>query len=137
MAKTKTASSVQSKTKKEPGVSPSGLPLKTHNYIMSKLRQVFTWYPPRAEARKLARHSSGLYKCAKCADLFDRVETDVEHTEPVVPLSGFDNWTNVINRLFCTIEGLKIFCKPCHKEKTKWEAGERARLRKEKSKENS
>lgn len=143
MAKTKATCSEPSKIKKpskkqDPNtVSPSGLPIRTHNYIIGKLRQVFGWHAPRAESRKRALHSSGLYKCAKCLQLFDRAETDVEHTDPVIPLSGFDSWSGYIARLFCGVEGLQIFCKPCHKVKTKFEVGERARLRKEKANENS
>ncbi|AXH72002.1 MAG: HNHc protein [Podoviridae sp. ctbj_2] len=70
---------------------------------------------------RLAKH----YKCAKCEKLFPAKSVEVNHKIPVIPLTGFDSWTNVIERMFCEKEHLELLCKPCHKTITKAESEQR------------
>lgn len=55
------------------------------------------------------------YECAHCKQLFPQKEIEINHIVPVVPVTGFDSWDKVIERMFCEIEGLEALCKPCHK----------------------
>jgi hypothetical protein len=54
-----------------------------------------------------------------------------DHIDPVIPLTGFDSWDGVIKRLYCEADGFQALCKACHKVKTKEEADERRRIKKE------
>ena len=74
---------------------------------------------------KMANH----YKCAKCKQLFPLTKVEVDHKKPVVSDSGFTNYEDYIDRLFCEADNLQVLCKPCHKAKSKVEAGKRASKR--------
>jgi hypothetical protein len=65
------------------------------------------------------------YKCNAC--LYDFVGKDVQvnHKIPVIPLSGFDSWDGVVQRMFCEKQHLEVLCIPCHKSLTQQENQER------------
>ena len=67
-----------------------------------------------------------LHKCEDCGELFPAKDVQADHVDPVVPLTGFDSWDNVIARMYCEIDGYQIFCKPCHQKVT----AEERRIRK-------
>lgn len=101
-------------------------------FIMSTLRAGSKRWPPKWEVLneaktekktnvktgKLAQH----YRCASCEQEFTSKDIEVDHIEPVVPLSGFVSWDDVITRLFCPKENLQVLCVGCHKKKTKEES---------------
>lgn len=96
-------------------------------------------WPPLNQARAAARIERGLYKCAGCGEVVPtsivttlkngkvkRVKNVlVDHIIPIVPTTGFDSWDNVIDRLFCDVDGFQVLCKACHDAKTLEETGER------------
>jgi hypothetical protein len=43
----------------------------------------------------------------------------IDHTEPAVPLTGWESFDSFIERLFVPVEGLRAICKPHHEEITK------------------
>lgn len=90
--------------------------LKT--WLIPKLRRLSYMWPPRNEAKKLARVSRGLYKCAGCKEIFGPKEVTLDHIYPVVPLTGFENLGNFVESLFCKVEGYQVLCVPCHDKKT-------------------
>jgi len=101
-----------------------------HSFVMSALRKASQRFPAKHESKKAARVKRGVYMCAgyNC----DPHETPAKHThidhiEPVVPLTGFTSWDDIINRLFCNSDGLQVLCSECHTAKTK----EERRIRKE------
>jgi 5-methylcytosine-specific restriction endonuclease McrA len=67
------------------------------------------------------------FLCARCGDEFVAKEVQVDHIEPVVPLTGFISWDDTIARLFCEKEHLQVLCRRCHDDKTR----EERRARKE------
>lgn len=71
------------------------------------------------------------YICNCCKEELPRKEVEVNHISPVIPVTGFDSWDAVIERLFCEKEGLEVLCKPCHKIITKKENDERKNNRKQ------
>lgn len=106
-------------------LSPSGLPPKFHGYIMKGIRRVFTWWP---EKKKAKIRSKGACELCGVKD----VKLECDHKIPVIPLTGFDDWDSVINRMLCDADNLFYICAPCHKEKThKVEAPIRAANRRE------
>lgn len=105
------------------------------SFIKSGLRTASVRWPPRyttlAEAcvgiktnpktGRLAKH----YTCNGCKLEFPAKDVQVNHKEPVIPLTGFVSWDDVIERLFCEKDGLEVLCKPCHKIITKQENDKR------------
>jgi 5-methylcytosine-specific restriction endonuclease McrA len=121
---------------------------KTRNYntfteakywglIRSSLRKAFQFWRPAQEAKKLVRrkllingHVRWMYQCANCEDFFTDKETQVDHVEPLGPLSELRHLPEFVNRL--TPESLGAFqcvCKGCHQLKTNAERRERKRIK--------
>jgi 5-methylcytosine-specific restriction endonuclease McrA len=99
----------------------NGLKKKKYNLnakIRSALRQVWRWSPERAEALRLARVQRGKYLCSCCNKLFGPREIQVDH---IVSAGSLDDLNAYKQRLFCSVEGLNVQCKPCHALKTKLE----------------
>lgn len=63
-----------------------------------------------------------LYRCAGCAESFDRTEIHVDHR---IPIGSFQTWDLYIDRLFCPASNLQCLCQKCHALKTASEAGNR------------
>jgi 5-methylcytosine-specific restriction endonuclease McrA len=86
---------------------------KTKNYIISALRRINRWDKTRALALKRARH------CGICKKLFlKQKDKKADHVLPVRPISGWDSWDGVVERLFCEIDGYQALCEACHRLKT-------------------
>ena len=66
-----------------------------------------------------------MYKCAECGELFPQKEVFADHIKPIVPVTGFDSWDGVIDRLFCELGGYQALCKGCHQIKTNEENKQR------------
>lgn len=54
-----------------------------------------------AATGRIAEH----FLCASCGELFPSKFVVVDHIQPVVPVTGFVNWDDVITRMFCDVEG--------------------------------
>jgi 5-methylcytosine-specific restriction endonuclease McrA len=104
-------------------------------FIMSVLRSGTRRWPPKwnvLEQAKTDKHINPktgrlaqFYRCAECQTEGTSKEVEVDHILPVVPLSGFVSWDNVIENLFCGEENLQVLCTPCHKLKSKEEKQQR------------
>jgi 5-methylcytosine-specific restriction endonuclease McrA len=100
---------------------------------MSILRRASRfWHPSNAciEETKIAR---GVHICPSCKKANPRKDMKKDHIDPVIPVSGFTNWDDVIKRMFIGKSGWQAICVTCHNEKTKKENDERKALRKEKA----
>lgn len=101
------------------------------SFVKGGLRSISQRWPPKytvlneAKTTKKINPKSGRiaqhFRCAKCLDDFPQKEVEVNHIVPVIPLSGFDTWDGVIERMFCEKGLLEVLCKPCHKSITKEE----------------
>jgi 5-methylcytosine-specific restriction endonuclease McrA len=91
---------------------------KTHNYILAALRRIWGWSPQKKSARKRAEIAPGVDKCEGCGLIVGRKGTQVDHINPMIPVTGFDSYQAVIERLWVEPEGLKILCLDCHKLKS-------------------
>lgn len=102
-----------------------------HSFVKGGLRSLSQKWPPKyrilskAHTEQRINPASGrlakFYRCAECKSEFVAKDVEVNHIEPVVPITGFDSWDNTIERLFCEEDGLEVVCKPCHKAITKQE----------------
>lgn len=105
------------------------------SFVKSALRSASVRWPPRYKVLNEAKRGKRInqktgrlaehYECAGCHNLFPSAAIALDHTEPVVPTTGFVSWDDVINRLFCSAENLQVLCKECHKVKSKQENEER------------
>lgn len=109
-------------------------------FIKSALRNASLRWPPRIQAKKNARVERGFYLCAGYKQESHVVPATlpappgrkrridnalVDHILPVVDVSGFTTWDEVITRLFCEEEDLQVLCHECHAHKTRDEKTER------------
>ena len=92
-------------------------------YIMNNVlrRGVYRW-PGRWLAEKRT-HLPELkkYYCELCGTVSRKKDTQMDHIDPVVPVTGWDNWEGILERMYCAQEGWQRLCKPCHQEKTQAE----------------
>ena len=102
-----------------------------HSFVKSALRSASSRWPPKYESLKeafidkrtnkktgrLSKH----YRCASCREIFPTSEVQVDHIDPVIPLTGFSTWDEVVDRIFCEREGFQVLCKACHNIKTQQE----------------
>jgi hypothetical protein len=107
-------------------------------FLVNKLRRMSYSWPPRKEAIKRARVSRGKYKCATCEGQdFGPKDIQVDHIIPVInPHTGFTDWNDFIERLFCGVEGFSVKCKVCHDAKTLTENFIRKEVKKEQEPDN-
>lgn len=105
---------------------------RMRSFVMSALRGA-RW-PLKYEALKKAYVEDGinpvtgkrckLHKCPECQQLFPQKEMRVDHRDPVVPINhdwperphawlGYD-WNELLQRLYCELDGLLAICKGCH-----------------------
>lgn len=95
--------------------------------IMSAARRLWLYSSMRKEAFNKDRTSDGYHRCAKCRGLTEEVAID--HEPSVVPLTGWDSWDNVLERLFCDADKLQKLCHKCHGKKSTFEANQRKKHR--------
>lgn len=122
---------------------PKWTTARAFGFIRSALRGAFNRYPPKYEAIKRAaslhpvldpqgvhvRYKSGpragtrkhvnKYRCASCNELFAQNAVQVDHIIPAGSLKTFSDLPEFARKLFCSVDGLQILCKPCHTIKTK------------------
>lgn len=106
-----------------------------NSFIKSGLRAMSRRWGPKfecladacvgAKTNKATGRMAKHYECAECHNQFPAKEVAVDHIEPVVPVSGFTTWDEVIERMFVEKEGLQVLCKECHRIKCQEEKQQR------------
>lgn len=103
---------------------------KRKKFLLNQLRNVSKKWSCKAEARKRFEVKEGEYyierkgrhrikiKCAHCGNIFRPDEIHMDHIEPVIPVTGWDDWNGYIERLFCDVDGYQALCKQCHVNKS-------------------
>ena len=101
---------------------------KFNAFVKSILRSGSKRWPPKyaclagAYSGQRVNPASGrmakFYECAGCGGSFVAKNVQVDHIEPVVPLTGFTTWDDVIDRMFCESSNFQCLCLSCHKNKT-------------------
>lgn len=114
------------------------------SFVIGKLRNSFKKTPMFSEVRNAAKeeyyveskHGKQMrrvhFKCNSCGEFFKDKEIDVDHMDPVVnPDTGWIDYNDFIERLFCQADRLQVLCKPCHKAKTSKDIKTLAKTRRE------
>lgn len=87
------------------------------------LRRIWFFSPERRDAIKRANGT-----CEKCGSKVDKLHAD--HILPVVnPETGFVDWNQYIDRMFCGATGLQVICEECHAKKSAQESDRRKEVR--------
>ena len=97
-------------------------------FLRSALRQAWSRYPPKKEAREAASvgrmrnkktgRQAEHFECADCHNVFTRKETHVDHIVDAGTLRCYEDIQGFIERLFCSKYDLQVLCHDCHKTKT-------------------
>ena len=87
-------------------------------FVIATLRRASYRWPARNEALARARVSRGLYKCEMCGEIFKKKEIQLDHIEPVVPVTGFTTFDDYVERLLCDASGYQVICEREHAVKT-------------------
>lgn len=103
--------------------------------MRSKLRSAFTRYPPKFDALASARRKyvgknkaqKWEYQCELCTGWFKQTDVNVDHIIPCGPLKSWEDLPGFCERLFCSVDGLRVLCLTCHKRITKEQREETAR----------
>lgn len=98
------------------------------SFIKSALRAASRRWAPIGDVDKKATTKRGFRICAGCGEEVPVTEvrdgkrqknTFVDHIVPIVPPeTGFTNWDDVINRMFCEEDNLQVLCYECHTKKS-------------------
>jgi 5-methylcytosine-specific restriction endonuclease McrA len=104
---------------------------KDFNSIVSALKRAFSRSTVRYEVlmeskcpRKKGPKGGARYRCISCRDDFDLRGVQVDHIEPVIPVTikAKDmTWDEIVARLYCEPANLQVLCKKCHKKKSQSE----------------
>jgi 5-methylcytosine-specific restriction endonuclease McrA len=73
--------------------------------------------------------------CQECGLIEPTYKMDVDHIVPVIPLdSSMKDMSldELVDRIWCSIEGLRVLCKSCHDDKTAIENKVRREFKKQK-----
>lgn len=96
------------------------------SFIRSALRNASNKYPPKYQAKNEAKREykgenkrqKYEYLCALCNQYFPAKDVEVDHIVPAGKLSSYEDLPGFVERLFCSKDGLRVVCKPCHKSVT-------------------
>lgn len=94
-------------------------------WLIPRLRRISRFWPEANEAMRRTRVAPGYNTCEKCLKIFHYKEIQRDHIEPMIKVSGFTDWHDVIVKLLPYSEGYQTLCKPCHAEKTAYENKQR------------
>lgn len=101
------------------------------SFLMSVLRKASRFWKPGDVCIEKTKISRGVHQCPLCKKICKRMDMKKDHIEPVVPVTGFTTWDDIIERMFIDENGWQAICHDCHSVKTKQENDRRAALKKE------
>ena len=95
-------------------------------FIRSALRQAFSRYPVKYQAKDAAKRElkekkgrqKYEYQCARCLRWYPNKEVELDHIVPAGSLKTYDDLPGFVERMFCEADGLQVLCRECHLEKT-------------------
>lgn len=89
--------------------------------MFDALKDAATEKKVNVKTGRVAQH----YKCADCGGSFPAKDVAIDHIEPIVPITGFTSWDDIISRALCEKSGFQVLCKSCHAIKSKKENEQR------------
>lgn len=96
------------------------------SFIRSALRAAWSRYPPKYQVLDLAsrpyvgpdKRQKKEFQCALCSKWHKRTNVEVDHIIPAGKLSCYADLPGFVERLFTSLDKLRVLCKPCHKDIT-------------------
>lgn len=101
-------------------------------WLKKYLRKISKYWPEKTVVYHRVKIDRGIYQCESCKGHFAQKELQIDHIYPVIEVTGFVDWNNFIERLFCSADKLQALCKPCHKAKSLLENQQRYKKKKKK-----
>ena len=106
-----------------------------NSFVKSALRSASQRWPPKYKCLHAAKVGKKInwktsrvaehYKCNSCTKEFVLKDVQVDHIKPLVPVTGFTTWDEVINNMYCEADNLQVLCVDCHKIKSNAEKASR------------
>lgn len=119
------------------------MPKSKRAWLEPRLRRISLYWPGKVIARdqakvrvQIGKYKNGkpefrvFYRCNECKALFLEEETQMDHINPVVKLTGYNTVDEYIERLLANPEGYQCLCISCHAGKTLQENIIRDKLKK-------
>lgn len=107
------------------------MPKSLKTWLIPKLRRLSMYWPGKTIARDNAKvyieegtYLNGkpkivrYYVCANCGVLGNEKTTQMDHISPVIETTGFTNWDEYMNSLYCNPSNYACLCLDCHSKKT-------------------
>lgn len=102
------------------------------SFVRSALRQAWNRYPPKYQVLAAAerpyvgpdKRQKKEFLCAICNEWHKRSNVEVDHMIPAGSLTDYSHLPGFVERLFTSVDKLRVLCKECHKVVT---AEEKAR----------
>jgi len=123
---------------------------RLRSFVMSGMRRMTSRWGPKysvlnkafVESQKNEKtgRMRKMYRCAITKELYPAAEIQIDHIEPIVPLTwgmksrwlGY-NWNELLPRVFCSEQNLQAVSKAAHKIKTREENRKRHEAKKSKT----
>lgn len=106
-----------------------------NSFVKSALRSASQRWPPKYQCLNKAKRGKKInwktgriaehYECNSCHKEFVLKDVQVDHKSPIVPVTGFTTWDEVIDNMFCEEDDLQVLCIQCHKIKSNAEKASR------------
>lgn len=108
--------------------------VKKKAFAVATLRRASYRWPGRFNSLKNAKTGRNQYKCAMCPPevVHPKKNIQLDHKDPVVPVSGWDGFDGFIDRLLCDENQYQVLCRAHHEDKTKNENSIRKETKKSK-----
>ncbi len=91
------------------------------SFAKSQLKRNWKKTPMALAAKNKARRAVGRYECAKCKELFQEKDMELDHIDPTTPIgvtAKEQSLDDYAIRLLCPESNLQYLCKRHHEEKT-------------------
>jgi hypothetical protein len=106
------------------------------NYAISILRRASYRWPGRYKALSAGKIGRNQYICKECGPdkVYGKKDIQLDHIEPVVPVTGWEGFDSYIDRMFVDEVGYQVLCRDHHLKKSKNENEQRKDNKKVKKK---
>lgn len=97
-------------------------------FLRSGLRQMSRRWPPivrqiftgrRRKSQSENKRLKWEFQCEKCSQWFAQKNIEVDHREQCGQLKSFADVSVFVERLFCEVDGLRIYCSGCNQKRKK------------------
>lgn len=98
---------------------------QTKQFAISILRRGSYKHWARWKVTSNARLGRNEYFCQKCGVIGPKRNYQLDHIDPVIPVTGWISFDDYIEKLYCDVNGYNLLCKSCHMTKSAYENAQR------------